>query len=94
MKISDFIFKFKSFRMREDGLCRVRLFVNTQKETICVLTDIDSMSNAPYLDTVCDTVIQLLNENGYIIDCQIYILHDECDASMVIIDEYKRLDEG
>ena len=43
MKISDFIFKFKSFRMREDGLCRVRLFVNTQKETICVLTDIDSM---------------------------------------------------
>lgn len=88
MKISDFIFKFKSFRMREDGLCRVRLFVNTQKETICVLTDIDSMSNAPYLDTVCDTVIQLLNENGYIIDCQIYILHDECDASMVVIDEH------
>lgn len=88
MKISDFIFKFKSFRMREDGLCRVRLFVNTQKEIICVLTDIDSMSNAPYLDTVCDTVIQLLNENGYIIDCQIYILHDECDASMVVIDEY------
>lgn len=88
MKISDFIFKFKSFGMRKDGLCRVRLFVNTQKEIICVLTDIDSMSNAPYLDTVYNTVIQSLNENGYIIDCQTYILHDDYDNSMVVIDEH------
>ena len=50
MKISDFIFRFKSFRMREDGLCRVRLFVNTQNEMICVLTDIGEMSNAPYFE--------------------------------------------
>ena len=34
MKISDFIFKFKSFRMREEGLCRVRFFVNTQKTNL------------------------------------------------------------
>ena len=52
MKISDFIFKFKSYRMREEGLCRIRFFVNTQKEMICVLTDIDSMSNAPYGYTI------------------------------------------
>ena len=82
MKISDFIFKFKSIRMREEGLCRIRFFVNTQKEMICVLTDIDSMSNAPYLDTVCNTVIQSLHDNGYLIDCQIYILHDDFDKSM------------
>lgn len=87
MKISDFIFKFKSYRMREEGLCRIRFFVNTQKEMICVLTDIDSMSNAPYLDTVCNTVIQSLHDNGYLIDCQIYILHDDFDNSMAIIDE-------
>lgn len=88
MKISDFIFKFKSFRMREEGLCRVRFFVNTQKEMICVLTDIDIMSNAPYLDTVCDTVIQSLYNNGYLLDCQIHILHDDFDNSMAIIDKY------
>ena len=88
MKISDFIFKFKSIRMREEGLCRIRFFVNTQKEMICVLTDIDSMSNAPYLDTVCNTVIQSLHDNGYLIDCQIYILHDDFDNSMDVIDEY------
>lgn len=88
MKISDFIFKFKTFRMREEGLCRVRFFVNTQKEMICVLTDIDIMSNAPYLDTVCDTVIQSLYNNGYLLDCQIHILHDDFDNSMAIIDKY------
>lgn len=88
MKISDFIFKFKSYRMREEGLCRVRFFVNTQKEMICVLTDIDIMSNAPYLDTVCDTVINLLYDNGYLLNCQVHILHDDFDNSMVIIDKY------
>ena len=55
---------------------------------ICVLTDIDIMSNAPYLDTVCDTVIQSLYNNGYLLDCQIYILHDDFDNSMAIIDKY------
>lgn len=88
MKISDFIFRFKSFRMREDGLCRVRLFVNTQNEMICVLTDIDIMSNAPYLDTVCDTVIHSLYDDGYLLNCKIHILHDDFDNSMVIIDKY------
>ena len=87
MKISDFIFKFKSFRMREEGLCRVRFFVNSKKEKICVLTDIESMSNGPYLDTVCNTVIDSLNDNGYLLDCQVYILHDDSDNSMAIIDE-------
>lgn len=59
-----------------------------EKAKECVLTDIDSMSNAPYLDTVCNTVIQSLHDNGYLIDCQIYILHDDFDNSMDVIDEY------
>ena len=88
MKISDFIFTFKSFKMREEGLCRVRIFINTQNEMICVLTDIDDMSNAPYLDTVCDTVIHSLYDNGYLLDCKIHILHDDFDNSMAIIDKY------
>ena len=58
MKISDFIFKFKSFRMRREGLCRVRIFINSEKEKICVLTDINNMSNMPCLEVVCDTVIR------------------------------------
>ena len=88
MKTSDFIFKFKSYKMREEGLCRVRFFVNTKQEMICVLTDIDIMSNAPYLDTVCDTVINLLYDNGYLLNCQVYVLHDDFDNSMAIIDKY------
>ena len=60
MKISDFIFKFKSFRMRREGLCRVRIFINSEKEKICVLTDINNMSNMPCLEVVCDTVIREL----------------------------------
>ena len=74
--------------MREEGLCRVRFFVNTKQEMICVLTDIDIMSNAPYLDTVCDTVINLLYDNGYLLNCQVYVLHDDFDNSMAIIDKY------
>lgn len=88
MKISDFIFRFKSFRMREDGLCRVRLFVNTQNEMICVLTDIGEMSNAPYLDTVCGTVLHSLYDERYLLNCKIHILHDDFDNSMVIVDKY------
>lgn len=88
MKISDFIFKFKSYRMREEGLCRVRFFVNIQREFICVLTDLDVMSNAPYLDIVCDTVIDLLYEAGYLLNCQYFVLHDDFDNSMVSIDKY------
>ena len=88
MKISDFIFRFKSFRMREDGLCRVRLFVNTQNEMICVLTDIGEMSNAPYLDTVCGTVLHSLYKERYLLNCKIHILHDDFDNSMVIVDKY------
>ena len=87
MKISDFIFKFKSFKMREENLCRVRLFVNSKKEKICVLTEIESMSNGPYLETVCKTVIDALNDNGYLLDFQIYILHEDSNNSMNIIDE-------
>ena len=52
MKISDFIFKFKSFRMRREGLCRVRIFINSEKEKICVLTDINNMSNMHMLSHV------------------------------------------
>lgn len=88
MKISDFIFEFKSYRMREKGLCRVRVFVNTQKETICVLTDIGNISNAPWLGTVFDTVINLLYDDGHLLNCQFYILTDDFDSSMAIIDEY------
>lgn len=86
MKVSDFIFKFKSSIMSEEGLCRVRFFVNTQyKEMICILTDIGSMSNGPYLGIEFNTVIQSLYDNGYLIDCQIFILHDDYDNSMIII---------
>lgn len=88
MKISDFIFRFKSFMMQEDGLCRVRFFINSQNKLVCVLTDINTMSNAPYLDTVCNTVVHSLYEYGYLIDCEIHILHDDFDNSMAIIDEY------
>lgn len=42
----------------------------SQNEMICVLTDIDIMSNAPYLDTVCDTVIHLLYDDGYLLDAK------------------------
>lgn len=87
MKISDFIFKFKTYRMREDGLCRVRFFINDQREIICVLTDIGSMSNAPYLDSVCDTVISLLSENGQLLKCDYFVLHDEFDNSMIIVEK-------
>lgn len=87
MKISDFIFKFKTYRMREDGLCRVRFFINNQREIICVLTDIDDMSNAPYLDSICDTVINLLYENGHLLKCDCFVLHDEFDNSMAIIEK-------
>lgn len=93
MKVSDFIYRFKSFRMLEDGLCRVRLFVNTQNEMICVLTDINIMSNAPYLDTVCDTVIHSLYDDGYLLECKIHILHDDFDNSMAIIDKYGNLEQ-
>lgn len=88
MKVSDFIYKFKSYRMREQGLCRVRFFVNMQSEFTCILTDIASMSNAPYLDTVCDFVIHLLYENGYMLECQYIILHDECYNRMEMVDKY------
>ena len=79
--------------MREDGLCRVRYFINSHSQMICVLTDIDEMSNAPYLDSVCDYVINLLFENGYLIKCDYFILHDEFDNSMDLIDEYGNVNQ-
>ena len=94
MKISDFIFKFKSFRMRREGLCRVRIFINSEKEKICVLTDINNMSNMPCLEVVCDTVIRELCDNGYVIACNIYVLHDEFDNSMLIVDKYGNIEKS
>lgn len=85
MKTSDFIFRFKSFRMRHDSLCRVRFFINTQFKTTCVLTDIGDMANGPYLESVCDTVIIFLNAEGHLLHCDNLILHDEYDNSMKIL---------
>lgn len=87
MKICDFIFRFKSLKMREDSLCRIRLFVNTQNEMICVFTDICGISNATYLDLVCAAVIQSLYDDGYLLNCKILILHNDFDNSMAIIDK-------
>lgn len=92
MKISDYILKFKSYRMREEGVCRVRLFVNLRREFICVLTDIGDMSNAPYLDTVCGAAIHTLYDEGLLLNCQFLILHDDFDNKMVLIDQYGNIE--
>ena len=84
MKISDFIFKFKSYRMREEGLCRIRFFVNTQKEMICVLTDIDSMSNAPYLDKAEFSE----EETNVMIDMARNICGNDCEITIDTIDAH------
>lgn len=84
MKISDFIFKFKSYRMREEGLCRIRFFVNTQKEMICVLTDIDSMSNAPYLDRAEFSE----EETNVMIDMARNICGNDCEITIDTIDAH------
>lgn len=91
MKISDFIFKFKFYRMRREGLCRVRSFINSEREMICVLTDIGTMSNTTYLEDICDTVISQLCEQGYLIGCQTFVLHDEFDNSFRVLDKNGRI---
>lgn len=88
MKLSDFIFKFKLYKRREEGLCRIRFFLNSKKGLVCVLTDIGIMSNAPSLDTICKKVINQLYEQGYLIKCRHFVLHDDFDNSMNIIDKY------
>lgn len=85
MKISDFIFSFKTVRVYVEVICRVRIFNIVENEIICVITNIKSLSNTVYLDVVCDIVIDELNEKGMLLNCNMYILHDEYDDSMSII---------
>lgn len=88
MKVSDFIYKFGSYTMRGEGLCRVRFFINKQNKFTCILTDVETMSSAPSLNNMCDIVIRLLYEDGYMLECKYIILYDEHCGSMEVIDKY------
>lgn len=61
MKVNDFIFRFRSYGvLSESGICRVRLFVNSQAEVYVVLTELKenpstSVTNA--VEMICEQLL-------------------------------------
>ena len=52
MKLSDFIFRFPTCGItKSDALCRVRLFVSSDRAVYAVLTDLGVNSHSPIVET-------------------------------------------
>jgi len=81
VKVSDFIFQFNSERgMKARGLCRVRLFVTSDKQVAAVLTDLSSVgtgSTGPSVTNSVEIIRKALIDRGFASDDTMVIEHYE-----------------
>ncbi|RPA08332.1 DUF4263 domain-containing protein [Burkholderia pseudomallei] len=81
MKVSDFIFQFNSGRgMKARGLCRVRVFVITDKQVAAVLTDLTNVgigSTGPSVTNSVEIIRKALIDRGFASDDTMVIEHYE-----------------
>ncbi len=63
MKITDFIFRFKSYHfICPYGICRVRIFVNSKSEIFTVITELDENTSSSVTNSIEYIYNQLLEE--------------------------------
>ena len=80
MKVSDFIYRFPSYRHRSlDGLCRVRIFVGSTQEVVAVLTDLDLFNPSAAVDISFDVIQASLIVKDYLPPESRFILHEEAN---------------
>ena len=81
MKISDFIFQFKSGRgEKERGLCRVRLFITVDSRVAAVLTDLTGVgfgSTGPSVTNSVEKIRMALIHKGFLTTEAIILEHYE-----------------
>lgn len=75
MKISDFIFSYKS--CRRVSICRVRIFVPTANRVIVVLTDLGSKNIGASITNSLESLVSALLAKGYVDDKAKFIEHYE-----------------
>ncbi len=78
MKINDFIHRYPVTNFsRQDGICRVRTFSNSNNEVIVLLTDIGSKNTSASVTNVIEQVCESLVNNGMIPKDSIILEHYE-----------------
>ena len=94
MKISDMIFQFPTSEYKvQDGLCRIRIFVNDQ-HTYILITDIGSKSNTASITNNIELINQHLLRTGVILENTITIEHYEKSSYKSDAFEFVSFDNG
>src|SRR5215831_5531800 len=77
MKVADYIFRFSTFWHRNDGLCRVRVFVVSNGTVFVLLTDIGELGTGALVTHHIERIRQQLSARGFVLpECQ-FIEHYE-----------------
>ena len=75
MKLSDFIFRYPTGHFK-DGICRVRLFLNTQQECCVVLTDLERENTSTSIQNATQSLVERLKEVGHLLPGSRVFLHE------------------
>jgi hypothetical protein len=77
MKVTDYIFRFSTFKHQDDGLCRVRMFVSSDGKVFVLLTDIGQLGTGASVTNNIRQIRQQLLARGLVPpECQ-FIEHYE-----------------
>ncbi|MCR8843429.1 DUF4263 domain-containing protein [Paenibacillus sp. SC116] len=78
MKISDIIFRYPTLSViRNDGICRVRVFINENRQVVALLTDIGNKNTAASVTNSIEIIHTSLITRGIISEEAIIIEHYE-----------------
>jgi Domain of unknown function (DUF4263) len=77
MKVADYIFRFTTFQRRDNGLCRVRVFVLSNGTVFVLVTDIGQLGTGALVSYNIEWIRQQLSNRGFVPpECQ-FIEHNE-----------------
>lgn len=77
MKLTDIIYRYPSYYENNDGICRVRMFVNKSQEVYVILSQIPDDSILISIQSTANLIEKSLIENGYVPPFAQFIEHHE-----------------
>lgn len=81
MKISDTIYRFPTKGKRKDGLCRMRVFCNKQREIVVVLTDLLDKNTSASITNSIEIITDSLLRDSHVPENSKFIEHYENNGS-------------
>jgi hypothetical protein len=76
MKISDLIFRYPTGSiLKRDGICRVRIFVNSNNQVISLLTDLGGKNTSSSVTNSVERICTSLSQKGFVPKNTIFIEH-------------------